>query len=348
MKERIYSFDLIRAVCCWIIVICHFGFSCLMSPTFADANKLVYHANGDWGEITAVAVFFMISGASLYYNHREIHFADLKKFYYTRFKGIFPMFYLLWLFLFFQKAVAAHNLFYIGNKKSLILTLFGMDGYLKYRFTYNYYIIGEWFLGALIFLYILYPLLTWGMKKCRWIVTAVLGLAFAAILYRYTFMIPITRNLITCLVSMWLGMLFIEYREFFSKTVFAVVFGIITLLLIFVSVPIPNTLSMIIMAMGILLVLNRTADTIMKPAPVKSFISLTSSLSYPIFLLQHIVIDQVLSIYEGQTLGHFEEFLLLIMTFVVTYIFAIVLNLVNKAFVKTALFKKLDSLFITN
>ncbi len=248
MKEKIYSFDLIRAVCAWIIVITHFGFSCMMSPTYADMSPVVYHANGNWGEITVVAVFFMISGASLYYNHKYIGLKDLKKFYWSRFKGIFPMFYMLWLFLYFYKVLEHHSFFYHGSKKSLLLTLFGMDGYLGYRFPDNYYLIGEWFLGALVFLYLLYPLMTWCMKKCRWIFSAILAAAFASLYFVNVFTIIEDRNLIVCLTCMWLGMLFIEYRTFLSKTVFAVIFGIAFVFLMLVPVPVPNTICMIIMA----------------------------------------------------------------------------------------------------
>nr|MCR5272110.1 hypothetical protein [Lachnospiraceae bacterium] len=64
-----------------------------------------------------------------------------------------------------------------------------------------------------------------------------------------------------------------------------------------------------------------------------------ASLSYPIFLLQHIVMDQVLSIYQGRELGHFEEFLLLILTFVLIYIFSVVLVILNKHLVNSKPFK---------
>lgn len=39
----------------------------------------------------------------------------------------------------------------------MLLSLLGMDGYFQYRGP-NYYLIGEWFFGAIVFLYILYPL----------------------------------------------------------------------------------------------------------------------------------------------------------------------------------------------
>jgi len=348
MKERINSFDLIRLVCAWIVVITHFAYSCIVSPTYISIPALCYHANGLWGEITAVSVFFFISGASLYYNHPEVKLNEIPKFYWGRFKGIFPMFYLLWIILYLEKVIQnGGNWLYKGGPKNFLLTLVGMDGYLGYRFTEDYYIIGEWFLGGLVILYLLYPLMTYVMKKpaLRWLFTVIITIALIVLAYKNPFQIPVGRNLIVCIFSMWFGMMFIEYRLFLSKTVFAVVFGILFVLLIFVAVPIPNVLSMLIMSIGIFLVINQIADYVMKPAPVGSFVRLTSKLSYPIFLLQHVVMDKILNLFTGKEINALGFILVLILTFAVIYVLAWILDFVNKKIVKSAPFKAVDKLF---
>lgn len=96
------------------------------------------------------------------------------------------MFYMLWLFLYYKQVCGVKHLFYNGNPKYLLLTLFGMDGYMSYRYTPNYYFIGEWFLGALILLYLCYPLLTWCMEHAKILTTLVLLGGFAS-LYLPTF-----------------------------------------------------------------------------------------------------------------------------------------------------------------
>ena len=205
MKERIESFDFIRAICAWIIVVYHFADICITTPQFTNFPFFYTYANGRWGETTVVTIFFMISGASLYYNHPVIHLRDAKKFFWTRFKGIFPMFYMLWLFLYYKQVCGVKHLFYNGNPKYLLLTLFGMDGYMSYRYTPNYYFIGEWFLGALILLYLCYPLLTWCMEHAKILTTLVLLGGFASLYFTDFFMISKERNLITCLLAFWLG-----------------------------------------------------------------------------------------------------------------------------------------------
>ena len=81
MKERIDSFDFMRSITAFIIVIYHFAGICYSTPQFADFPLLYEHANGVWGESTSVNIFFMLSGASLIYNHERIRAKDLKKYY---------------------------------------------------------------------------------------------------------------------------------------------------------------------------------------------------------------------------------------------------------------------------
>jgi len=236
-KARIDNFDFVRSVAAWLIVIYHFSCICMYNPKFYDFPFYRY-ANNVWGENTSVNIFFILSGASLFYNHEKIGLSNLKKYYIDRFKGIFPMFYMMWLFFYYQNVIANRTLFYNGSPKSMLLTLLGMDGYLSYRFPQNYYIIGEWFLGALIILYLVYPLLTWCMERFEIPTTIVLGVGTLALLkLQPLFSIQIDRNPITCMFAFWLGMVFIKHRDVLSNIWITVVFGLLALFLICVKVP---------------------------------------------------------------------------------------------------------------
>ena len=114
-------------------------------------------ANSTWGFIFSTT-FFCISGSVLYYNYPKI--TSLKKFYYKRWKSIYPSYYISFLYFFLTTAFAAHKLFYRGSWTKLLYTLIGLDGYLSYKIR-TYFIVGEWFLGAIIILYVLYPLFLW-------------------------------------------------------------------------------------------------------------------------------------------------------------------------------------------
>lgn len=91
-KEKLISIEFIRVFCAIGIILHHFS-----TDVSAEFKPFLSFANGSWGDVI-VTVFFVISGGMLYLNNNEI--PSLKKFYYKRFKSIFPMFYIVFLLLF--------------------------------------------------------------------------------------------------------------------------------------------------------------------------------------------------------------------------------------------------------
>ncbi|MBO5371444.1 MAG: acyltransferase [Lachnospiraceae bacterium] len=342
-KARIDNFDFIRSIAAWMIVIYHFSCSCMYNPQFADF-PFYTHANGVWGENTSVNIFFILSGASLYYNHANLDIHSLKKYYFDRFKGIFPLFYLIWFTVFLMNATNCRNLFYNGSPKSMILTLLGMDGYLSYRFPQNYYIIGEWFIGALVLLYIIYPILTWCMKHCKILTTLTLFAgAFSLLWIQPLFKIQIERNLIVCLFAFWLGMLFIEHKEKLSAKWIMCVFGVIALLFIFVKMPFNPFICAQFIAIGLFLMFYHLGGWIMQFKTANRFFAYTGRISYPIFLLQNLILGKTLSLFNAQTLSIAKECVILLVIFVLIYIFASIAAIVNKAVVNSNWFMKMQN-----
>lgn len=341
-KQRIDSFDFMRAVTAWIIVIYHFSGILNAAPQHASFPLLYMHANGVWGENTSVNIFFMLSGASLFYNYPNPKEPSLKRYYVSRFKGLFPMFYMLWLFLFYQNAANAGSLFYHGSPKSMLLTLFGMDGYLYYRYPQNYYIIGEWFLGALVCLYLLYPLLAWCMRHCKLFITLALGAGTAALHWPMPFFqIQRERNLIVCLFAFWLGMLFMEFREKLRAAWIAAVFGGIALILIFVKAPIDPFFSAQLISIGLFLLFYRMGEAVMKFELPRRFFRYTGGISYAIFLLQHVVMGKVIGMFSQQSLTIAQEAALLIAVFMLIYLFADIATRLNRILTQSKWFTKL-------
>ena len=156
-KKRIKGIIFTRACCCIGIIIFHYF-------SYSKGNfKFLYNtANSSFGFLF-VTSFFCLSGAVLYYNHGKIK--SIKIFYYKRWKSIFPSYYLCYIYFYFKYAMRFRKLFFKGHWSKLFLTLIGLDGYLFYFKFKTYYLIGEWFLGAIIILYIIYPLLSWLMHK---------------------------------------------------------------------------------------------------------------------------------------------------------------------------------------
>lgn len=170
-KDRVFYYDAIRVVACLSVIIIHFNasFSAWSGGVFTYPNAVfpnfIFNQSvylGDFG----VSLFFILSGAAMFrtYGGREI---SLGAFYRKRFLSLYPMFWLAWF-----AATAVGVLVYggigSGGAKALLATFSGMDGYLLslgYGGLGAFYKVGEWFLGCMILLYLMMPLLLQGMKK---------------------------------------------------------------------------------------------------------------------------------------------------------------------------------------
>ncbi len=156
-NPRRFAFDLVRFVAVFCILLCHFNarYSFVyFGEDLTDYMLLNQYPFrlflGDLG----VSLFFIISGATLYYNHYDS--LDLKSFYKKRFLSIYPMFWIAYLVLFILRAP---KMLASGTPIGyMFFTLIGMDGYLAGVLP-TFYLIGEWFLGAIILLYIIFPLI---------------------------------------------------------------------------------------------------------------------------------------------------------------------------------------------
>ena len=65
---------------------------------------------------------------------------------------------------FLRKVFQVHKVFYGPPWPRILLSLFGVDGYFSYKIP-NYYQVGEWFLGAIVMLHAVYPLLSFAVNK---------------------------------------------------------------------------------------------------------------------------------------------------------------------------------------
>ena len=293
-KERLYGIDFIRAVCALGIIAFHF--SC---HTASSIRPFYIFANGDFGGLF-VAVFFVISGMTLYYNHPKA--GNLKDFYLKRAKTIYPPFYIAYIVFFIKSVIDSKNFFWGGNPAKLLLTAAGMDGYLAYR-VQGYYILGEWFLGAIILLYLLYPVVAAGFNKSVIASSAIVLAGYIFACAATFFVIPLEENLFACLASFFIGMLIAKYKKQILDNKWLVIpCAAICAVLFFVRIPagsiemsrINNSICIHIMGPSLFICLYHAGCLINKCKAAGSVISFMGKLSYPVFLLQHRLILEVL------------------------------------------------------
>lgn len=276
--------DVVR--CCSAVIIVMFHFSCLLEDFGYEgySNFFLEYANGRWGRI-GVLLFFLLSGAGLILGNKE-HF-EAKAFFKKRWMKLFPLFFLCYIPLYFVDAILIHKEFlYAGSPVKFLLTFVGMDGYLS-EWIPNYYIIGEWFLGALIIIYVLFPLLRrLFLSKGRLWITA--GLAVLVVLndiFCFPY-IPGREWIVLDIAAFWCGMLFIEYEVKLKNKLCVITAGITALVLWLVKLPAgwdSDTVSLVFSLSLFLTALNcfgRANSRIVK------FIG---DYSYAIFLVHHVI-----------------------------------------------------------
>lgn len=293
--KRIYQADFIRTISTLGIFCFHFW-------SKSVTNHLVPFALPSLPNFTLgslfVTVFFMLSGAMLYYTTQRKPFS-IPLFYWRRFLGVFPAFYLSFFPLHLKTALEYGTFFYKGNPKVFLLSLLGMDGYLSYRIS-TYYQVGEWFLGALILLYVLYPLLYNSIKQHTLSASILILLLYSSTFSKTLFQINSFQNLFSCLLSFWLGMLLMKYQAYFLENCkFGWSCGLFLLFLLFVQLPLNTNILAHIGGFTCFCFLYTLASYVSSKNFFRNFFCTCSTLSYPFYLVHHVILSVILNRIQG-------------------------------------------------
>lgn len=285
-KPLIPAVSFIKALCAMGVVCSHF-FTRMVNM---DTRNILSFLNGHWGN-AVVQTFLVVSGFLLHYHYSD--HLELKTYAVKRWRGIFPMFYIAYLYFMFGKVCDNRSIFYYRNPWAYLFTLLGIDGYVMDRLP-TYYLVGEWFLGPILIMYILYPLLRKAFAK-----RAPLSFAAVAMVYVLFYDKPITSTvgiwtLSSCLVSFAFGMLCCRYREVLlgklGIAAAAVVF--ITLL----TVPMPygwQNFSEHLMGAALFIGMFAIGSAVMTWRLPEALFRELGMLSYPIFLVHNQIIPRI-------------------------------------------------------
>lgn len=337
-KKRYYEIDFVRVCSAIGIIIYHF---------FVNSKDVVLiifykHANGDWG-FSFVTIFICISGMVLHFNYPKI--ISYKIFYYKRWKSIFPQYYLCFIYFYSLNVINKRKVFYKGNGFKLLFTLFGMDGYLFYKYS-TYYIIGEWFIGAILILYLEYPLLILINNKLHiFIIPLILFLLYPLILFTNIFGIIVERNMITCTGSFFVGIIISKFYDFFQQKYILLISVIINIILTYVTIPYLIIIVRQIHGFSLLIFLLFIGKYIMNTRLKTLFIEL-SKISYGIFLFQNQNIANIKKVFPCD--NWYYIIIILLLTILLTIICAKILSIVVDSIFQSKLFRLFELKILTN
>jgi len=339
--KKLYNIEFMRAVCALGILVYHFS-----GKVACDFKPLRTYANGNIGALL-VEIFFIISGAMIYRNNKKI--PSLKTYYYKRWKSIFPMFYLAYICFYLINVYTQKSFLYKDcSPLTFILTFLGLDGYTAV-YIKNYYILGEWFLGAVIILYVVYPLLRLGIEK-----HAAVTFAIITALYICVMTLPIfgflKSNIFSSMLSFYIGMLLEKHDYLLKKKVFFIICAAVSLPLLFWTIPIPDfipfhsairNMTVHLIALGLYEVMYVIGNYITKPKPLKSFFAEAGALSYPVFLVHHKIILMVLQRHNPTSTA--DYWLMILINIAVTIAVSFVLKTVIGLLLKSKAYKAFEN-----
>ena len=207
-KERIIGWDVSRIVLALIVVYNHL------------ADKLITVYNYDycflhnspvglgWGTLS-VSAFLILSGAALSktYPSFDAHNSCIV-YYKKRIKSLMYPYWFVWIPCYVIKAIIKKT-FFLGGIGETICSFLGIGSYFGIGIGIG---VGEWFIGALILLYIIFPLVIWVYNKNKWFGSFVIALSYILNIINNPFDTPLIRSFVTCLMCFWVGI--VCYKEY--------------------------------------------------------------------------------------------------------------------------------------
>lgn len=343
--SRIPELDLVRVIAMLLVVTYHFGME-YRANGFDVANFLCVTVNYDFGNV-AVTLFLLLSGALLFRKYGDSSVGSLKKFYAVRARAIYPPFWIMNLYVVFslvRHQVSDGSPFFAGNPLKLLLTVTGFDGYVRMFGFENYYFCGDWFIGGIVLLYLLFPLLVWTYKKCRMLLLAVLAVGYGL---QYLLVTLVHSSLdfrtvfsilpFTLMLKFVLGFFVMEYLHLLRKKCVAVLSLILVLVLSLVNLPGILNLDFFGTLCGVCLfpVILSAGSVLLKKKFFQKGFSRLAPMAYCVFLIQHVAINwSLLGLGKmfarmGWNVNAWNGFALLAMTLAIIFIAAWCLKLAS-------------------
>jgi len=288
-KDRLHYLDFIRVVANLAIILFHYS---VWTERLVAADFLLVRDYTWLGEI-GVSLFLILSGASLSQSTKGDF--DTPAFYRKRIRAIFPMFYLVYA-CFMGLALVLHQYQFSAERSpfAFALTLIGLDGLLSTVIP-TYYLVGEWFLGCIIVLYLLYPAIRYCFTRNDILTLALCCAAVLLLQNFYTSTFPLQRLPLFRIAEFVFGMFFLT-RFTSNRPADHLLIGLAAIVLVFASTLDLQSIGTVTMNMYgmVVFVCIAYAARYVPWKPLEPAITFLSRYAYPAFLVHHIILKQTL------------------------------------------------------
>ena len=337
--------DVIRFVSMAAIVYYHLIITLYLSGIRQlESVHHLYENNNIHVATVGVGLFFMISGAGLMLSTKDAEHLNLKEYYKKRFFKILVPFYLvyvLWLLAFMLLTGEGFSGIYTSGASPImfIFTLLGMDAYISSFGIATFSIgIGEWFLGALVIMCLVFPFLRWSIKKNKWVSLGVATVYFIIILVIYP-MFPFAQtvpgfvNALCKIYEFFLGMFLITVIDKLKRPVcLAVSVPVIVFFLVYPNpLPINQNLMILIQNLMFFLFFVGLEGVFNKIPCVIKVVTFLCGFSYEFYLIHHVVIEYMTLQKVGVPFSNTDILVLFVEELLVITIFTLLVKGLLKA-----------------
>lgn len=293
-SNRLIFLDVVRVVAVLSIILFHFhpaAFVAGAAPGTVPALTLLRQPLGDLG----VTLFIIISATALMTSTGTAGRFSAADFYVKRFLAIFPSYWIAYgvvaVLLFASRGHWAAGI----APWKFAFTVLGLDGFL-FDGRSSHYLVGEWFVGFILCLYAIFPILRRGSMVRPWSTACVVGIVFVVLHRHYgeLFALMENRNPLLRLPEFFFGLCFLHHvRPHLGKwAVASVVF--VLLMMVWVP-PISEQVYGIALGVACFCLLSLSAEHVRIPWPVANFLSVASRYAFLAFLVHHQIIQAVRS-----------------------------------------------------
>lgn len=329
MKKRVFGLDFIRAIATILIVITHFNARYIWIGTPEAYNKMIIGAQTFNIYIGAlgVSLFFVISGAALMMTY-ENNF-ELKTFLKKRFLTIYPMFWIAYFVAFLHQFYRYRCINQSIPKINIILSVLGMDGYLSNFKVPTFYLLGEWFLGFIIIVYILFPILRWGVLKHPVLMGIVAVILYGGTIYFYKLEYPSSIILFIRLPEILFGMYFQKYFKRVDMKV-AIMSSIVLIINTIFAPQISSDIQTTYIGISAFLVLYYISNYFENQRWLTCLCKVVCKYSYAVFLIHHYIIAYLMEMYDLNNITVLESWILFVLICCLVALFSYLLYFLNQ------------------
>lgn len=291
-KRRITYLDFTRTVAILAVLAIHF---------MATLSGYVLPLFGGKANLTAISspIFFAVSGSALALTNPRSKPLDWGKFYRKRLLRIFPIYYLAYAICFVIAFLLGHGYQSGVPIWHILLTVVGMDG-LSINFgVSSFYLIGEWFLGCIIMVYVLFPVFHYLWRLPRWVLPSLIAAMYlVACVFDAEF--HIANFIVMPLASFGFGIVVFSRKPTWWGALIAV--AVLTVITV-ATLPWSMVLANVVFGCSVTYILYFVGQIFDYLPPAAAWLAWFSELSFAVILTHHIIVMWMMSYWNPYGTG---------------------------------------------